>query len=109
MLGHTLLTLSSLDPGFNVHNAMAGYFALSPGTLASPEQLRAAWQDVLDRARRVPGVESVTLADIIPMRQGENSLPYWTTATPPPPNQEPVALASCVTPDYLKVMGNRWS
>jgi predicted permease len=105
MLGHTLLALSSLDPGFNAHNAMAGYFALSPGTLASPEQLRAAWQDVLDRARRVPGVESVTLADIIPMRQGENSLPYWTTATPPPPNQEPVALASCVTSDYLKVMG----
>src|SRR5438132_13401414 len=39
------------------------------------------------------------------MRQGEHSVPYWTTATPPPPDQEPIALASCVTPDYLKVMG----
>jgi predicted permease len=105
MLGHTLLALSSLDPGFNVHNVMAARFALSPGTLANPEKVREAWQDVLDRARRVPRVESVALADIIPMRKGENSLPYWTTATPPPPNQEPVALASCVTPDYLKVMG----
>jgi len=105
MLGHTLLALSSLDPGFNVHNVMAARFALSPAALANPEQLRAAWQDVLDRARRVPGIESVALADIIPMREGENSLPYWTTATPPPPNQEPVALASCVTPDYLNVMG----
>jgi len=105
MLGHTLLALSSLDPGFNVHNVMATRFALSPGALANPEQIRAAWQDVLDRARRVPGIESVALADIIPMREGENSLPYWTTATPPPPNQEPFALASCVTPDYLKVMG----
>jgi predicted permease len=105
MLGRTLLALSSLDPGFNVHDVIAARFALSPGTLGNPEQVRQAWQDVLDRARRVPGVESVTLADIIPMREGENSLPYWTTATPPPPNQEPVALASCVTPDYLKVMG----
>jgi putative ABC transport system permease protein len=105
MLGHTLLALSSLDPGFNVHKVMAARFALSPTPLANPEQVRAAWQDILDRARRVPGVESVTLADIIPMREGENSLPYWTTATPPPPNQEPFALASCVTPDYLKVMG----
>jgi predicted permease len=105
MLGHTLLTLSSLDPGFNVHDVMAARFALSPGTLANPEQIRAAWQDVLDRARRVPGVESVTLADIIPMREGENSLPYWTNATPPPPNQEPFALASCVTSEYWKVMG----
>src|SRR2546425_81894 len=105
MLGHTLLALSSLDPGFNVHNVMAARFALSPGALANPEKVREAWQDILDRARRVPGVESVALADIIPMRKGENSVPYWTTATPPPPNQEPVALASCVSPDYLKVMG----
>ena len=105
MLGHTLFALSSLDPGFNVHNVMAARFALSPGTLGNPEQIRVAWQDVLDRARRIPGIESVALADIIPMRKGENSLPYWTSATPPPTNQEPVALASCVTPDYLKVMG----
>jgi predicted permease len=105
MLGHTLLALSSLDPGFNIHNVMAARFALSPATLGNPEQIRAAWQDILDRARRFPGIESVALADIIPMREGENSLPYWTTATPPPPNQEPFALASCVTPDYLNVMG----
>ena len=105
MLGHTLLALSSLDPGFNVHDVIAARFALSPATLENPEQVREAWQDVLDRARRVPGVDSVTLADIIPMREGENYLPYWTTATPPPTNHEPVALASCVSPDYLKVMG----
>jgi hypothetical protein len=49
---------------------MAAHFALSPGTRENPEQIRAAWQDVLDRARRVPGVESVALADIIPMRVG---------------------------------------
>jgi predicted permease len=50
-------------------------------------------------------VESVALTDIIPMREGENSGGYWTTPTPPPPNQAPLALASSVTPDYLKVMG----
>jgi len=105
MLRHTLLALSSLDPGLNVHNVMAAHFALSPSSLECPEQIRVAWQDVVDRARRVPGVESVALADIIPMREGENSLDYWATATPPPPNQSPFALASCVTPDYLQVKG----
>jgi predicted permease len=60
---------------------------------------------VIDRARQVPGVESVALTDIIPMRVGENTLPYWTTPTPVPANQAPVALASTVTPDYLDVMG----
>ena len=105
MLGRTLLSLSSLNPGVNVHNVLTGHFALSPNALANPERIRSAWQDVLDRAGRVPGVESVALADIIPMRVGENTLPYWTTSTPTPANQAPVALASTVTPDYLNVMG----
>jgi predicted permease len=39
------------------------------------------------------------------MRVGENGLGYWTTPAPPPPNEMPIALASSVTPDYLKVMG----
>lgn len=104
-LGRTLLTLSSLDPGVNVHQVLTARFALSPATTANPEQIQAAWQDVLDRARGIPDIESAALADIIPMREGENSLPYWSTPTPPPPNQAPIALASSVTPDYLKVMG----
>jgi predicted permease len=105
MLGRMLLTFSSLNPGVNVRNVLTARFAISPGALANPAQIRAAWQDVLDRARRAPDVESVALADIIPMREGENSLSYWSTRTPPAPNQAPLALASSVTPDYLKVMG----
>jgi len=105
MLGRTLLRLSSLDPGLHVHNVLSSRFALSPSTLGNPAQIRAAWQDVLDRAQRTPGVASAALADIIPMREGENSLGYSTTSTPPPPNQAPLALASCVTPDFLAVMG----
>ena len=105
MLVHTLLALSVLNPGFNAHNVLTGRFALSPKTLANPSAIRAAWQDVLDRARRLPGVEFAALADIIPMREGENVLMYRATPNPLPPYQEPFALASSVSPDYLKVMG----
>ena len=105
MLGQALLRLSSLDPGLDTHNILTAHFALSPSALANPSQLRSAWQDVLDRTRRVPGVEFAALADIVPMREGENSLSYRTTPAPLPPNEEPFALASSVTADYLKVMG----
>jgi predicted permease len=105
ILGRTVLRLSSLDPGFNAHNVLAARVALSPGAMQNAAQLRASWQDVLDRARRVPGVQAVALSDIIPMRDGINSLPYWTSAAIPPPDQMPMALASCASPDYLKVMG----
>lgn len=105
MLGNTLLKLASRDPGLNVHGVLTAHFAISPASLATPSRIRTAWQDVLDRARRVPGVKFAALADIIPMREGENSLSYRTTAAPLPSNEEPYALASSVTPDYLKVMG----
>lgn len=105
MLGRTLLALSSLNPGFNAQNVLSARFALSPKVLDNPAQIRSAWQDVLNRARRLPDVEFAALADIIPMREGENVGPYRTTPNMLPPNQEPVALGSTVTPDYLKVMG----
>ena len=105
MLGRTLLQLSSLDPGINTRNAMVARVALSPGALADPAQTRAAWQDILDRAVRVPGVQFAALADVIPMSEGVDAFPYWTTPELPPPDQLPIALASTVTPDYLKVMG----
>jgi predicted permease len=107
MLGRTLLDLSSLDPGLNIRNVLVTRMALSPATLTNPGRIRAAWQDVLDRARRVPGVQSVTMVDTVPMREGNNQLGYWTTAAVPPENQQPIALATSATPDYLKVMGIR--
>jgi predicted permease len=105
ILGRTMLRLSSLDPGVNVHNVLVSHVALSPGALQNAAQIRAAWKDILDRSRRVPGVQSAALSDIIPMRQGYNGLGYWTTPAPPAANQMPIALASSATPDYLRVMG----
>lgn len=107
ILGRTLLRLSSVDPGVNVHNVLVTRMALSAPILANPSGTRAAWQDVLDRARRVPGVEAIALVDTVPMRQGYNELGYWITPAAPPGDEQPVALATSVTPDYLKVMGIR--
>ena len=105
MLGHTLLHLSSLDPGVNVRNVLVSRMALSPSTLANTDRIRAGWQDVLERAHRVPGVEAVATVDTFPMRQGFNEVGYWPTADVPEENKRPSALASSVSPEYLTVMG----
>jgi predicted permease len=105
LLGRTLLHLSSLDPGMNVRNVLVTRMALSPATLADPAKTRTAWKDVLERARRVPGVQSVATVDTFPMREGDNEQGYWTSADVPPTNKLPFALMTCVSPDYLKVMG----
>jgi predicted permease len=105
MLGHTLLRVSSLDPGVNLHNVLVTRMALSPATLADPARTRAAWKDVLARARQMPGVQSIATVDTFPMREGENEQGYWTNADVPPINKLPFALLTSVSPDYLQVMG----
>jgi predicted permease len=105
MLGRTLARLSSLDPGLNIHNVLTSRAALSPATLANPGKTRVAWQEILDRIRRVPGVEAVAIVDTVPMREGDNQIGYSTSAALPPPDRQPLVLANSVTPDYLKVMG----
>ncbi|HML17009.1 MAG TPA: ABC transporter permease [Bryobacteraceae bacterium] len=103
MLGRTMLRLSSLNPGLDIRNVLIARVALSPATLADPGRTRAAWQDILDRARRVPGVEAIATIDTVPMREGSNQIPYSTTAAIPPDNRAPLVLANSASPDYLKV------
>jgi predicted permease len=97
--------LSALDPGVNIRNVLTARTALSPATLANPDRTRAAWQDLIERSRPVPGVEAIALVDTVPMREGSNAIGYSLTATPPPDDKQPFVLANSVTPDYLKVTG----
>src|SRR5207245_9425508 len=77
MLGRTLLHASSLDPGLDIRNLLVMRVGLSPATLADPAKIPAAWEDVIARAKRVPGVESATAVDIGPMREGTKQLGNW--------------------------------
>jgi len=105
MLGRALLRLSALDPGFDYRNVLVARMALAPDVLANPARIRAAWQDVVDHARRVPGVQSIATVDIVPMREGNNQIAYWNSPNIPPPAEQPLALASSAAPNYLEVMG----
>jgi predicted permease len=105
MLGRMLLRVSSLNPGIDVHNVLVTQVALSASVLETPAHIRAAWRDILDRVRAVPGVQSVAVADVIPMGGDDEEITYWTTPAPPPANQMSLSLMNLVTPDYLRVMG----
>ena len=106
MLGRALLRAGSLDPGVNVHNVLISRMALAPASLADPARARADWQDILERARRVPGVQSAAYVDTVPMREGNNQLTYWpSAAVPADENRRLRALATSISPDYFQVMG----
>ena len=105
MLGSALLRLSSLDPGLDIRNVLVARVALSPATLASPPRARAAWDDILERTRALPGVGAAATLDTVPLREGNNQIGYRTTPAPVPEQRQPLALATAVSPDYLKVTG----
>ena len=105
VLGRTILRLTGLDAGVNMQNVLVTRMALSPAVLNDPDAARAAWDDVLKRAVSVPGVKAIAMVDTVPMRAGNNQLTYSTSAATLPPDQQPVALATSVTPSYLDVMG----
>jgi predicted permease len=107
LLGRTMLRLSALDPGVNLHNVVTARTALSPATLTNPDATRAAWQYLMDKVRAVPGVQAVATVDTVPMRKGSNTINYSLT-----PNSLdnyssdlPVVLPNSVSADYLKVTG----
>ena len=105
VLGRALVRLTALNPGMNVHNVLVTRASLPPDVLANPERTRAAWREMLDSARSVPGVESAAVVDTVPMRDGNNQVGYSTSPAFLPASQQPLALATSVTPDYLQVMG----
>src|SRR6185436_18241844 len=94
MLGRTMLRLSSVDPGVDVRYVLVTRVALSPATRANPALIRAAWGDILERARAVPGVQSTAAVDTVPMRAGNNQLGYSVSPVLPPRNEQPLALAT---------------
>jgi predicted permease len=105
ILGRAILRLSSLDPGLNTSNVLVARMAVSPAVMNDPPRIRVAWQDLLDRARRLPSVQSAALVDTVPMREGNNLMYYWPSADLPPEKDRPLALATSATPGYLDVMG----
>jgi predicted permease len=104
-LGRALLRLSSLDPGFNPNKMLVGRVALSSDEAINPPRTRAAWREIVDRVKDVPGVQSAALVDTIPMRGDESWIGYWTGSIPPPTDRMPMSQMACASPDYLQVMG----
>ena len=104
LLGRTMLRLSTLDPGVDIHHVLTARTALSPAVLVNPDNTRASWNDLLDRVRRVPGIQAAAMVDTVPMRDGSNTVNYsLVSADLGYDEKQPTVLANSVTSDYFTV------
>jgi putative ABC transport system permease protein len=68
----------------------------------SAQRIPLFYQEVLDRLRSLPGVQSAVLARNLPMSGTDPSMPISIEGTPPPPSEIPiVARLRAVGPDYF--------
>jgi predicted permease len=104
-LGQALLRLSAAPLGVTPRHAVTMRVALPAPDLANPARARAAWRALLVRVRALPGVTAAATVDTVPLREGNNTAPYWTGVTPVPARSRPTALATCVSSGYFRAMG----
>jgi len=96
----SLWAIENIDPGFNPTDEMT--FRLSSPPQFTGDRIPLFYQQVMDRLKAVPGVESAVLARNLPMSGTDPSMPISIEGTPPPPSQ--VAIVTrfrAVGPDYF--------
>lgn len=104
LLFRTIRNLWSVNPGFDPRHVIAFQVGLSP-TFNTGASIRAAYQELIQRIRQIPGVESADITGLVPMGHGANQGPFWIGSHQPASMAEiPRAIYYPSSPDYLRTM-----
>ncbi len=86
--------------GFNPEGVLT--FRIAAPAEFSEQRIPLFYQQVVDRLRSLPGVQSAVLARNLPMSGTDPSMPITIEGTPPPPSEVPiVARLRAIGPDYF--------
>ena len=102
----TIEKLTAVNPGFDPNNVLTFQIAMSPANSSAAPSVRLAYKRLLDRLRRIPGVDSVAAVENLPMGGDDEAAPIWIEGRPRPKsmNDMPWALWYTAISDYLDVM-----
>jgi predicted permease len=93
------------DPGFRVDGIMIATYDLGP-LAPSDAYARQFATELLDKLQRVPGIESVALANAMPLDiHGLPARGFRLEGRAQTAPQQEQALSNIVSPDYFKTMG----
>jgi putative ABC transport system permease protein len=106
LLIRSFILLRATNPGFNAQPVLTGSITLPSAAYPEDEQQARFYQQVVERAEQLPGVEAA--GAILPLPYSENALNISFTIEgqpKPAPGTEPVGGARIITPDYPRAMG----
>lgn len=106
LLGRSFLSLLKTDPGFNPDNVITMTLVLPIAKYKEEPQRAAFYQDLVQRVKANPGVESAALVSHLPLGGANASDSYLVEGVPEPaPGQEYDGRYRVATPDYFRTMG----
>jgi len=105
LLFRTIHDMWKTDPGFTPQNVLTFRIGSSPSPTDTNDQIRAAYRNVIQRIRSIPGVEMADATNVIPLNQANNFAPFWVgTEESTPVAEAPRLLLYWTGPDYLATM-----
>ncbi|HET9529141.1 MAG TPA: ABC transporter permease, partial [Blastocatellia bacterium] len=108
LLIKSFVNLLNVDPGFNPQNVLTMGIGLPRVKYPEPQQTLTFYDQLLERIKSLPGVESAGATSTLPLAGNNSDVSIRIEGRPePPPNEEPAAWYSQVTTDYFAAMGMR--
>jgi putative ABC transport system permease protein len=106
LLLQSFRNLLAVDPGFRPENVLMGHLSLPANRYSANAQVSGFYEQLLERARRLPGVQAAELTRVVPFSGNGVGGPFTVEGHEPPPG-EPAkdAWLRSVTPGYFDALG----
>jgi len=102
LLAASFLNVMDVNPGFDPKNLLTFDVWFSPKLYADPPKMLAAHRELLDRIRALPGVESASVVNVLPLT-GDYAI-HGIGAVGQPLNRDAGAEARLIDPRYFETM-----
>jgi predicted permease len=97
--------LLAVNPGFNPRNVVAAVISVSGSREADPHQRAAFFQELTAKVRSLPGVDSASMINHLPLHGDLWGFPFQIQGRPPAlPGEKPVGAFRVVLPGYFHTM-----
>jgi putative ABC transport system permease protein len=101
----SLWQLAHVDPGFRAESIATARITPSESFCMDFTRCTSFYNDLLDRAKRLPGVTSAALANVVPLNGRAADVPVKVeNYVIPPGGANPMLWENISTPDYLRLM-----
>ena len=106
LLFRTLRHMSETNPGFDAQHVITFKVGFSPSLTATAASTRAAYRQLLERVRAIPGVQAADFSYVLPLNGANNVAPFWIGPNKPAEvHAAPRMMVFDTGPDYLHAMG----